>query len=96
MNADRSAEIAEAQSIARLNLIRLKQLLMESGRGEADIAKLDQLLESWERPESGDRGQAILSRIQSRFNGLPKGRSAVDELIAERRLAFWREELESA
>ncbi|MSP23076.1 MAG: hypothetical protein EXR66_08775 [Dehalococcoidia bacterium] len=56
-------------------------------------AELARLAATGAQAEEDDA--ALLEQIQSRFDQLPRKGSAVDELIAERRLDFWREELES-
>ena len=59
----------------------------------ASIAVLARLEAGRAQPNEDD--DALLNRIQSRFDHLPRKGSIVDELIAERRIEAWRDELDS-
>jgi hypothetical protein len=71
-------------------LTRIRMAAEGLGRAMLELSRLEAL--SGEAP-GGDR--AATKRIQARFRGLPREASAVDLLIAERRLEAAREELDS-
>lgn len=74
---------------ARRDLAHLRQKVSELDNVLLELARF----EAATGPAEGS-DHALTERIQARFEHLPGKRSAVDELIAERRLEFWREERE--
>lgn len=69
---------------------QLRVTAADLANSSAELARLEAGTTPVDEPDD-----VLLERIQSRFDHLPRKSSVVDELIAERRIEFWRGELES-